>query len=464
MPSIADNSNKVTDGLPSQFFKGFLSRSCICQLQHHRNLTTESSIRPTALADGVPQSSAEGPLIVDFEEEIKKAALERVEAHQKSTRKLKTKHQSNGPLSTKLEEYQVRKASTKMTRSLHSGHFPSGNYSLVDDYIRFWLTKKCNFSVGTTGDAESKIGAVLEPHYKPHELITNPPSPRDITLELLLASGAHLGHATALWNPGNQRYIFGIRQGIHLISLDIIASHLRRAAKIVHGVSMNGGIILFVGTRDGQERAVIEAARRTKGFHITERWVPGTITNKQQLLGDQKLRVLNQFDEEIPLTEEQKKRLEEKLAKLQSDQGKDVVQSTLQVPQGAVGAVRPDLVVCLNPLENQTMLQECAQYRIPTIGIIDTDVDPTCVTYPIPANDDSLRSVQLIAGVLGRAGEEGRLARYEAEKERLEELEKRKRRVEEAKRREEEELRKARMDQEAELEASEARQNALERL
>lgn len=76
-------------------------------------------------------------------------------------------------------------------------------------------------------------------------------------------------------------------------------------------------------------------------------------------------------------------------------------------------SLKPDLVVCLNPLENWVMLHECALNSIPTIGIIDTDANPTWVTYPIPANDDSLRCVQLIAGALGRAGEEGQILRKE---------------------------------------------------
>ena len=76
-----------------------------------------------------------------------------------------------------------------------------------------------------------------------------------------------------------------------------------------------------------------------------------------------------------------------------------------------ISALKPDLVVCLNPLENWVLLHECGLYNIPTIGIIDTDADPTWVTYPVPANDDSLRCVQVIAGVLGRAGEEGQAKR-----------------------------------------------------
>ncbi|RVD84502.1 uncharacterized protein DFL_006251 [Arthrobotrys flagrans] len=392
-----------------------ISRYTLC-LRQHRSISTE--ISPGSSNPATPK----GPLIVDFEEQVKLAASE--SPRPSIIPQAQTQTQTPGRPLTKLEEYQRLKAAKH---------------------------------------ASDQIGGILEDHYKPHELITNPPSPRDITLELLLASGAHLGHATALWNPGNQRFIFGIRQGIHLISLDVIAAHLRRAAKVVHGVSKNGGIIIFVGTRDGQERAVVEAAKRTKGYHVTERWVPGTITNKDQLLGDQKLRVLNHLDQEIRLTEQQKLQLKKKLAATgKKDIDKLQVEDTVQLPFG-YGAVRPDLVVCLNPLENKTMLQECAQYRIPTIGIIDTDVDPTCVTYPIPANDDSLRSVQLIVGVLGKAGQEGRLARYEAEADRAEELERRQKRLEESKRIQEEATTTAQAHKDAEQAASESRQRELER-
>ncbi|KAJ6260405.1 37S ribosomal protein MRP4 [Drechslerella dactyloides] len=402
----------------------------------------------TTTPSGSDAPPPEGPLLVDFDEQVKHAASKPVQV-------LETPRQrptlGDQPL-TNLDSYYIRKAARA---------------------------------------EESKLGANIEPHYKPHELITNPPSPRDITLELLLASGAHLGHATALWNPGNQRYIFGIRQGIHLISLDVIAAHLRRAAKIVHGVSRSGGLIIFVGTRDGQERAIVEAARRTRGYYITERWIPGTITNKDQLLAGQKLRVLDAFDREVKLTAKQKLALQERMAReaesrlsagVKADPSQFQTGDTLQVPAG-MAAARPDLVVCMNPLENRTMLQECAQYRIPTIGIIDTDVDPTCVTYPIPANDDrrvrkstanetltrlqfgaisSLRSVQLIVGILGKAGQEGRLARYEAEKARREGIMQERRRLREAKRREDEATAKAEMEQEAEDAASEARVRELE--
>ncbi|KAF2176350.1 37S ribosomal protein MRP4, mitochondrial precursor [Zopfia rhizophila CBS 207.26] len=232
-----------------------------------------------------------------------------------------------------------------------------------------------------------KLGSDISPHYQPHTLLNNPPSPADVTLELLLASEAHQGHATSLWNPANARYIHGIRQGIHIISLDVTAAHLRRAAKVVQEVSKRGGVVLFVGTRAGQERAMVRAAELAKGCHLFERWIPGSITNGQQILGRCRTKVVNEKDEEVTGFEE-------------------------QLYDRAV--LRPELVVCMNPLENYVLLHECALNNIPTIGVIDTDADPTWVTYPIPANDDSLRCIQVIAGVLGRAGEAGQKQRLEA--------------------------------------------------
>lgn len=202
-----------------------------------------------------------------------------------------------------------------------------------------------------------------------------------------MASQAHIGHSTSLWHPANAKYIFGVRgeqDPIHIISLDVTAAHLRRACKIVRGVTERGGLVLFVGSREGQDRAVVKAAQMAQGCHLFSKWIPGSITNGQQILGRCSKKVVDEFDHEVPGFED-------------------------QLLQKA--ALKPDLVVCLNPLENYVLLHECGLNNIPTIGVIDTDANPTWVTYPIPANDDSLRCVQVIAGVLGRAGQEGQEVR-----------------------------------------------------
>jgi small subunit ribosomal protein S2 len=211
----------------------------------------------------------------------------------------------------------------------------------------------------TTG----QLGSTVRSLYDPHKLVTKPPLPRALTLELLMASQVHIGHATSLWNPANQRYIYGIREGLHIISLEATAAHLRRAAKVVEGIAYHGGMILFVGTRPGQLRCVVKAANLARGYHLFERWIPGSITNGDQILSNCKVRAVDELDNDINMPS-----VQEKIADHRS--------------------LKPDLVVCLNPLENYICLHECGLQNIPTIGIIDTDADPTWVTYPIPANDD----------------------------------------------------------------------------
>ncbi|KAK5995706.1 Small ribosomal subunit protein uS2m [Cladobotryum mycophilum] len=213
-----------------------------------------------------------------------------------------------------------------------------------------------------------------------------PPRPEDVTLELLMASQTHMGHNTSLWNPANSRYIYGVRQGIHIISLETTAAHLRRAARVVEEVAYRGGIILFVGTRKGQMEIVTKAAELAGAYHLFTKWTPGAITNRDVILKTQAMKVVDHMDKELG--------------------GFDMF-------KGMARPLLPDLVVCLNPLENYTMLYECGLKNIPTIGVIDTDADPSWVTYTIPANDDSLRSMALVAGVLGRAGEVGQKRRIE---------------------------------------------------
>ncbi|KAI1822576.1 hypothetical protein F4861DRAFT_532162 [Xylaria intraflava] len=233
------------------------------------------------------------------------------------------------------------------------------------------------------------IGTLVEQRYRPSDVFSNPPGPADVTLELLMASQAHMGHHTSLWNPANARYIYGIRQGIHIISLEQTAAHLRRAARVVEEVAYRAGLILFVGTRVGHTPIVTQAARLARGCHLFTKWKPGSITNSDVILTKMELQMLDENDQPIVGFE---RYLRERRALV------------------------PDLVVCLNPLENYTLLHECASVNVPTIGVIDTNTEPSWVTYTIPANDDSLRCLGVIASVLGRAGENGHRRRLDAAK------------------------------------------------
>ncbi|KAK4155673.1 hypothetical protein C8A00DRAFT_13312 [Chaetomidium leptoderma] len=226
------------------------------------------------------------------------------------------------------------------------------------------------------------IGSRVESRYHPDQMLLDPP--HDATLEMLMAAQVHMGHHVSQWNPANQRYIYGERAGIHIISLETTATHLRRAARVVEEVAYYGGLILFVGTRKEHMPVVVRAAALAKGYHLFQHWTPGAITNRDVILASGELKIVNELDKDLDGFE---KHVRDRRP------------------------VMPDLVVCLNPLENHTLLHECGRAKIPTIGLIDTDADPTWVTYQIPANDDSLRSVTLLAGILGRAGERGQQRR-----------------------------------------------------
>ncbi|KAG4305800.1 hypothetical protein PORY_000710 [Pneumocystis oryctolagi] len=222
------------------------------------------------------------------------------------------------------------------------------------------------------------IGSIVSDRYRPYENVHKPLSQKHLTLSLLLSSQAHMGHSTSLWNVATQPYIYGVRQGIHIINLDITIACLRRACTIVSNIIEKKGIILFVGTRKGQKNCIIQAAKRVNGFYVFDRWIPGTITNGSEVLKYGKIKRSTIINE------------------------KKVSQNNNKIYPFSI---LPDLVICLNPIENKILLRECAKIHIPTIGIIDTDADPTCVTYPIPCNDDSLRSVEIIIGILSCATE-----------------------------------------------------------
>lgn len=196
------------------------------------------------------------------------------------------------------------------------------------------------------------------------------------TVSALLAAGAHFGHASTRMNPNFMSYAYGVRAGITIIDLDHTLPLLRRAANLVRAVAYANGSIVFIGTRADLRPVVQKAANRlgAQGFHVGDRWLPGTLTNKIHMFGHTILR-------------------KEKIV--------------------------PDLVILLNPLSNINAIRECALEHVPTIGIIDSNVDPRIVMYPVPANDESARTAEIIGGVLSIAGREG-VAMREAEEKRRE--------------------------------------------
>ncbi|CUA72332.1 small subunit ribosomal protein S2 [Rhizoctonia solani] len=215
-------------------------------------------------------------------------------------------------------------------------------------------------------DYFSKLGSTKnrDNSFQPHHTLHKPVAPTNLTMSALVAAGAHLGSSSESTRPTFLPYAYGHRAGITIIDLDTTLPLLRRASNVVREVAKNKGLILFVGTSESLAPCVRKAAHRlgTQGFHVGTTWKPGTLTNAWELFGSDTIMKLN---------------------------------------------TTPDLVIFLNPLQNLHAIRECAISRIPTIGIIDSDVDPRVVMYPIPANDDSIRTAELIAGMLSVAGKEG---------------------------------------------------------
>lgn len=184
-------------------------------------------------------------------------------------------------------------------------------------------------------------------------------SARDlVTMKQMMACSVHLGHSRTKWNPKMAPFIFGERSGIHIIDLEKTMIALRQACNVVKDIASRGGGIVFVGTGDNIQRLTYECAQDCGQHYVNVRWIGGTITNRRQVLRDDKL--------------------------------------------------APDLIIILDPVENDKALLEAHSCGVPTIAICDTNCDPSKVTYPIPANDDAFSSVELIGRTLSLAATEGR--------------------------------------------------------
>lgn len=227
--------------------------------------------------------------------------------------------------------------------------------------------------------------------WQPHHSFTRPKKPSSVTLSNLLAATAHLGHSKSLNNPMAFSHIYGTRNGISVIDVRETLTALRRAASLVRSTVENDGIILFVGNKnmkDSERVLEANAKKMGKNGYATSRWLPGTLTNASKLFSASKSMI--------------------------TEEGVDPT------------SFKPDIIVLFSPLTSPHTLREANAMNVPTIALCDSNVDPRHFTYPIPCNDDSLRVVELISGVLAEAGREGikrrefKQKRFESETNQLE--------------------------------------------
>ena len=277
-------------------------------------------------------------------------------------------------------------------------------------------------------------------------------------LKELLEAGVHFGHQTRRWNPNMRRFIFGELDGIHIIDLLQTEALLENARRFAGELASGGGTVLFVGTKKQARDTVQEWAERCRMPYVNKRWLGGLLTNFNTMSGRiARLHELNGWKEDGKLDllpTKERMGYEAELAKLEFN----------------LGGVRdmdrlPDAVFVTDLKTEEIAVHEAARLRIPIIGLVDTNCDPTPVDYVIPGNDDAIRSCQLIIGTIGGAVEEGSSAwRVQEERRIAEEMERRKKEEEERRKREEEEKarREAEEAKKAEEEAAKAAQATAE--
>jgi small subunit ribosomal protein S2 len=227
-------------------------------------------------------------------------------------------------------------------------------------------------------------------------------SPVDMPLPLrsLIEAGVHFGHQTKRWNPKMRPFIYGARNGIHIIDLDQTARLFKRTFDFIVETVGRGGHILFVGTKRQAQDIVIEEAQRAQMFFVTNRWLGGTLTNFRTIKqGLDRLRSLERMKDdgtyeqlpkkEVSRLEKERERLEKYLGGLKS-----------------MGSL-PHAVYVIDPHQEQIAVSEARKLSIPVIAITDTNCDPDLVDFIIPGNDDAIRSIRLITGRVADACIEG---------------------------------------------------------
>ena len=217
-----------------------------------------------------------------------------------------------------------------------------------------------------------------------------------VSMSYLLESGVHFGHQTKRWNPKMKEYIFTARDEIYIIDLQKTAKKIEEAYAAMKEIAANGGKVLFVGTRKQASEAIKEEAIRSNSYYVSERWLGGTLTNFRTIRKRvKKLEEIEKMEKDGTFDKLPKKEViglkkeYEKLNKLLCG-----IREMNRLPQA---------MFIVDPSKEDIAIREARKLHIPVFGIVDTNCDPDMVDYVIPANDDAIRAVKLITGVMANA-------------------------------------------------------------
>jgi small subunit ribosomal protein S2 len=222
-----------------------------------------------------------------------------------------------------------------------------------------------------------------------------------VTMRQMLEAGVHFGHQTRKWNPKMRRFIFGERNGIYIIDLEQTLTRVETAYNFVRELSAKGGSVMFIGTKKQAQDPVRSYADKTGMPYVNERWLGGMLTNfetiAKRVAKMQEYERMRQSGEFDAMPKKEALLLTRELEKLQKNLG------------GIRGMnKRPDAVFILDTKKEHIAVTEANKLGIPIIAVVDTNVDPDVIQYPIPGNDDAIRANALMARVIAEAIEEGR--------------------------------------------------------
>ena len=222
----------------------------------------------------------------------------------------------------------------------------------------------------------------------------------EIKFEDLLGTGAHFGHVTRKWNPNFKPHILLEKNGVHIINLESTIEGFNKASTFVKEIIIKNGEILFVGTKKQAQDIVQQEADKCSMFYIVERWLGGTLTN---------FSTIKKSIKRLKMLEKEGSNLYENLTKKETQMLNRVRVKLADQHRGIKDMRRlPDAVIVVDAQYEDTAIREAKRLFIPVIAIVDSNTDPTKVDYPIPANDDSIRTIQLIIAALADAVNEAR--------------------------------------------------------
>ena len=228
----------------------------------------------------------------------------------------------------------------------------------------------------------------------------------EFSMRQLLEAGVHYGHQTQRWNPRMSEYIYGDRNGIHIVDLTQTVPMLDQALKAVRDTVAKGGRVLFVGTKRQAQKAIADAAEKSAQFYMNHRWLGGTLTNWKTV--SQSISRLKAIDETMAqgaegLTKKERLQLEREQTKLQA----------------SLGGIRemgglPDLLFVIDVNKEDLAILEAKKLGIPVVAVVDTNCSPAGVDYVIPGNDDAARAIALYCDLASRAALDGMTAQMGA--------------------------------------------------